>query len=357
MLQKEHLKLLVCPACKLDLKAIEDGRTISGFYCQRCRLVYPVKDEIPIILTESARNFKLEYPLIRGIQKKLTTNSPYELREAIQKTLDILRSKRGSVSWEWEDEDFWSREYAKEIIAGVSRRSNSRIWQREFLVRELTNRLSLKGKTILDVGSGEGQNFRLMLSMYCDEKSLYIATDISLNGLRLNRSGNPHKNSLYVLCSDDHELPFRNKTTDALCYFGVLHHTVNKSNNIQKDKRLVKKNGYILLAEAIDRPVLPIASRLMSKFGRSAHSERISRENLFSRLSSKEVFVPLFVRKEGTPFMTGMVRFFRNAIRDHKRFFLFLLSLDIFLSKTIGRIVPFLGAGEILVLARRNAKR
>jgi len=62
-----------------------------------------------------------------------------------------------------------------------------------------------------------------------------------------------HKNSSYILCSEDYELPFHN-TIDVLCYFGILHHTKNKSDNIQKDKRLLRKNGYLILAEAVDRP-------------------------------------------------------------------------------------------------------
>lgn len=49
---KELLQILVCPLCKapLDLKA--DG---SGLKCTQCRRVYPIKDDIPVMLIDEAQ--------------------------------------------------------------------------------------------------------------------------------------------------------------------------------------------------------------------------------------------------------------------------------------------------------------
>ncbi len=50
-LNKELLDILACPKCKgdLELTAQEDG-----LICRQCELVYPIKEEIPIMLIEEA---------------------------------------------------------------------------------------------------------------------------------------------------------------------------------------------------------------------------------------------------------------------------------------------------------------
>jgi len=348
---KEHLELLVCPDCKENLKKIDIRNTIIGFYCPRCKIVYPVKDDIPIILAKEVRNYNLEYTLIKEIKNRLSNNSFSELHKYINRTLNLIMLKKTMSTWEWEDEEFWSKKYVQERKTGIQKNWNDRIWQREVLIKELTNQLSLKGKTVLDIGCGEGQNFKFLLSKYCDENSLYIATDISLEGLRLNRSRNTHKNSLYILCSADYELPFPDNTIDILCYFGILHHTKNKSNNIEKDKRLIRKNGCIILAETIDRPTLLLPS-VMPKDETSVHEGHISKKDLLTQLNKGfEVF---FVKEEGTPFFTAMMTLFRNSMLNSKEFFYLFLNLDILFVKTLSHIIPFFRAGEILLLARRR---
>lgn len=46
------LEILVCPVCKgpLDYRKSE-----SELVCKPCRLAYPVKDDIPVMLEEEAR--------------------------------------------------------------------------------------------------------------------------------------------------------------------------------------------------------------------------------------------------------------------------------------------------------------
>ena len=48
----ELLEILVCPACKTSpVVPINDG---AGLKCQQCRRVYPVKDDIPVMLIDEA---------------------------------------------------------------------------------------------------------------------------------------------------------------------------------------------------------------------------------------------------------------------------------------------------------------
>ena len=50
-LNKELLKILACPKCKGDLILTQEE---DGLICEQCALVYPIKEEIPIMLIEEA---------------------------------------------------------------------------------------------------------------------------------------------------------------------------------------------------------------------------------------------------------------------------------------------------------------
>ena len=49
---KELLDILVCPKCKGGLALNEAG---DGLACQACRLLYQIKDDIPIMLIDEAK--------------------------------------------------------------------------------------------------------------------------------------------------------------------------------------------------------------------------------------------------------------------------------------------------------------
>jgi uncharacterized protein YbaR (Trm112 family) len=48
---QELLEILVCPICKTPVKLTPDN---AGLKCSTCRRVYPVRDEIPVMLPEEA---------------------------------------------------------------------------------------------------------------------------------------------------------------------------------------------------------------------------------------------------------------------------------------------------------------
>jgi len=48
---KELLEILVCPVCKAKVLPKEDG---SGLKCVECKRVYPIRDDIPIMLRDQA---------------------------------------------------------------------------------------------------------------------------------------------------------------------------------------------------------------------------------------------------------------------------------------------------------------
>jgi uncharacterized protein len=49
---QELLDILVCPLCKAPVKLTSDQH---GLKCSKCRRVYPVRDDIPVMLVDEAR--------------------------------------------------------------------------------------------------------------------------------------------------------------------------------------------------------------------------------------------------------------------------------------------------------------
>ncbi len=51
-ISQELLEVLACPKCKGDLKLTEKE---DGLICEGCRLLYEIRDEIPIMLIDEAK--------------------------------------------------------------------------------------------------------------------------------------------------------------------------------------------------------------------------------------------------------------------------------------------------------------
>jgi uncharacterized protein YbaR (Trm112 family) len=51
MIPQDLLEILVCPACKKPLLHRENPEALK---CNACKRVYPVRDNIPILLVEEA---------------------------------------------------------------------------------------------------------------------------------------------------------------------------------------------------------------------------------------------------------------------------------------------------------------
>ncbi len=57
MIKKELLDILACPKCKGSLKLNKKG---DGLICETCKLVYEIRDDIPIMLIDEAKPFEKE---------------------------------------------------------------------------------------------------------------------------------------------------------------------------------------------------------------------------------------------------------------------------------------------------------
>jgi uncharacterized protein YbaR (Trm112 family) len=53
-LNKELLEILACPKCKSKIVLNEKE---DGLKCEKCRLVYEIRDDIPIMLVDEAKSY------------------------------------------------------------------------------------------------------------------------------------------------------------------------------------------------------------------------------------------------------------------------------------------------------------
>jgi len=52
---KELLDILACPKCKQPVELNNEG---NGLICKSCKLVYEIKEDIPIMLIDEAKPLK-----------------------------------------------------------------------------------------------------------------------------------------------------------------------------------------------------------------------------------------------------------------------------------------------------------
>ena len=53
-ISKDLLDILACPVCKTEVRLTADE---SGLKCMACKRVYPIQDDIPVMLVEEAERF------------------------------------------------------------------------------------------------------------------------------------------------------------------------------------------------------------------------------------------------------------------------------------------------------------
>jgi len=51
-ISEQLLEILVCPACHAKVELKPDG---SGLKCVDCKRVYPIRDDIPVMLIDEAK--------------------------------------------------------------------------------------------------------------------------------------------------------------------------------------------------------------------------------------------------------------------------------------------------------------
>jgi uncharacterized protein YbaR (Trm112 family) len=67
-LGQQLLEILACPKCKGNVSLVEGG---AALLCQRCRLQYPIRDGIPVMMVEEAIDLRRSSRAPEGLSVKL----------------------------------------------------------------------------------------------------------------------------------------------------------------------------------------------------------------------------------------------------------------------------------------------
>lgn len=343
-----YASLLVSPDDRSRLSLHQSGGEFA-FLAEGTGLLHPVIDDAAILLSREDRSCELEAPAILAFSGSSRSNP--ELASAAERTLALLESRRGLKSFAWEDEEHWARKYsAAANVVEDATRWNDRIWQRQELLAAANVRGTM---TVVDIGCGEGQNFRSLIKDRLNCGSLYIALDISLGGLQLNRRRNGWPNAIYVVGSADH-LPLASSCADLICYFGILHHTKNKEKNLPAHLEVLKPGGKIIMHEAIER-----ARILSDRFrqGQSAHEERFDVRALRAIIASSASIVTIrFWKTMLTVVSSAAGRIFGRRVMRIRPVFKCVAAIDRACITILGPILPWCRGGEVMAVLERTGK-
>jgi len=101
-------------------------------------------------------------------------------------------------------------------------------------------------ESVLEIGCGNGTGTRLINKYFHPEKITAIDLDEKMIHIaqKTNRSGN-----ISFMKMDASKLNFPDNTFDAIFNFGIIHHIPNWKACLQELKRVLKKDGEIILED------------------------------------------------------------------------------------------------------------
>ena len=190
-MRREHLSLLVCPACHCELTCVDHSDDIREalLVCAGC---------------------KLEYPVIAGVPR-------FVPRENYASGFGLEWTKHARTQY-----DSYSG-----IPASEQRFFGQTGWPKE-----------LGGETILEVGSGSGR--------FTEQAARTGATVVSLDysyAVDANFTSNGARSNVLIVQADVFAMPFRPRSFDRLFCFGMLQHTPSPSRAFAALPGMLKPGG------------------------------------------------------------------------------------------------------------------
>ncbi len=233
-MKREALKLLVCPACKSELRLraqSTQGREVveGALSCRQCGADYPVSRGVPRFVRRGAYASSFGYQWNRFRQVQL---------DSVNRTTESERTLETTTGWTQQD---------------------------------------YRGRLVLDAGVGAGRFAQVVANKGAEVVGVDLtdAVDAAYSNIgRLDR--------VHIVQADIFAMPFRDGTFDLAYSIGVLHHTPDPPAAFARVAATVKKGGGLAVflyarygpghhcSDAIRRITTRLPLRLM--FGLSAAS-------------------------------------------------------------------------------------
>ena len=219
------LELLTCPLTKKNLRfelISEFEKTYEthsateikeGILFSDTGLVFPIIDGIPRMLIEAHQDyadwFETHLKDFSSIKNEIATKYQGLIQHCAAKNYKTKKS----FAFEW---------------SLLNYEKQDKIWHDDkaalvklFFNESKENEDTLRGKKIIDVGSGHGMNARA-ISPYCD-----VVVGVELGKSVENAYKNNTRENVFFVQADLQFLPFADSSFDVLLSGGVLHHTEN----------------------------------------------------------------------------------------------------------------------------------
>ncbi|OGE07606.1 hypothetical protein A2W70_02335 [Candidatus Curtissbacteria bacterium RIFCSPLOWO2_02_41_11] len=110
-------------------------------------------------------------------------------------------------------------------------------------LKELSAKTDLSKMKVLDFGCGLGNNLKLFMKYFAK----ITAADISPNAISLAKKNRNLKKIDFILLNKN-KLPFKPNSFDFILAAEALEHVPNLTKTMSQLKRILKKNGYILIS-------------------------------------------------------------------------------------------------------------
>jgi ubiquinone/menaquinone biosynthesis C-methylase UbiE len=102
---------------------------------------------------------------------------------------------------------------------------------------------------VLDIGTGSGEFIRLISNVFTNEVQL-VGVDPSAEALAVAQAGS-YNGKVSFLQMEGENLHFEDESFDVVSMSNAMHHLADPGKTFSEMKRVVKHNGWILIAEIV----------------------------------------------------------------------------------------------------------
>ena len=229
---KNELELVVFNTQKKKYTEAEIEEINNGVLLSKSGWIYPIVNGVPRMHLYSFLDFE---DFLRANYKDFEKKKSFIVNEYNSLLSDVLKKTkktRKSFGQEWK-----IFKYGQDTTWGFTKESRKKRFLQELSVDES----SLKGKTLLDVGCGNGVLTRGIAEFGMETFGIDVSLSVE-KAYQFNENINTH-----YLQADLQNPPFKNNSFDFVYSTGVLHHTNNTELSFSCICPLLKPSGRLYI--------------------------------------------------------------------------------------------------------------